>query len=647
MTWGTGGKMPKASRLGLALLVIFGLAPAPAIAQGPQVEFVGKDELSVSSGTATVSVDNLSDKSRRVSVELVWTDLRDSDGEPVDAEEAFVYTRFVRLGPGGRGRVTIARVSETELAQAEFNGKLRLRTRSGVQDVVPVNLTVSEPPTGTTAVKALVSQWDIVDEKPGPWRWSFPDDPSGGSLPLAPDSGVPKGPVGTAWLDGPGSETLAVTGTVKSGDDGKVLAFTLGDGDAGHGTYTGTFDTQPGKEGGDVKLTVVRRDGPILPAIVLLLSLFVAWVLQKWFPGGQTLARLHEKALTAETALRTESTSGDLELTGVDDAVAAAGARRSELARRPVPVTDAELQAAEADVKKLQTAASLWDALPGAVAALETALNKAQQAIPQGPPRPITQTPAFIEEARGLTRGSVDVTELPGRLAAIKAATGTAALWGELHEQVLEYGNRLRRIRDVMNEIQGDPPWLVQDRALLARGIRLYNLVRWDIWHATDGTDLEKRGVHEDLRAAEEVLGMLSGYLERRAAPSMNFLFGNVTDAMPGGVGGTVSGAGLSPFALTPALERILSGSGDLGVRALAFASSLLDRAATWVFVLAAVALSIWGALTTLYFDKPFGTPRDYAGLVVWALGTTAAIDALNGVLKRLRPPAPTAPAKG
>ncbi|HEV2757648.1 MAG TPA: hypothetical protein VG318_17955 [Actinomycetota bacterium] len=625
--------MPKASGLGLALLAVFVLAPAPALAQEPQVEFVGDDELSVSSGTATALVDNLTDKSLRVSVELVWTDLLDPDREPVNPEKAFLYTRFVRVRPGARGHVTIMRVTETQLAQAEFNGKLRLRTRSGVQDVLPVSLTVGGPPAVTPPVNVLVSQWDLVDERPGPWS-DFPDDPSGGPLPLGSDSGAPEGTVGTTWLDGPGAETLKVTGSVVSDDDGKALALSLEGDDAGHGIYTGTFDTKPGAEGGDMKLTVVRRDGPMLPTLVLLLSLLIAWGLQKWFPGGKTLKSLHTRARAAETALRTHPTNGNLTLTGVDEAVAAAGARRRALARRPVPVTVAELEAAEADVEELETAVSLWGALPGAVTALEAALTKAEEAIPQGPPNPITQAPAFIDEARGLTAGSVDITELPARLAAVRAATGSAAGWGELYNQLLEYGERLEKIQNKMKRVPDDSPWLPQDRALLARGIRLFNLVRWDMWHAADRADLEKRGVHKDLRDAEEVLGMLSGYLEPVPATMFNLL---PADA--------ISGKGLSPMALTPLLERIVSGSGDLGGRALAFASSFLDRAATWVFVLAAVAVSIWGALTTLYFDKPFGTLRDYVGLVVWALGTTAAIDVINGVLKRLHPPEPDAAA--
>lgn len=640
--------MPKTSGLGLALLVALVLTPAPALAQGPQVKFVEDDELSVSSGTATAKIDNLTEKPRRVSVELVWTDLRDPDGEAVDPEEAFLYTRFVRVGPGARGHLTIARVVGTKLAQAEFNGKLRLRTRSGVQDVLPVSLTVSEPPAVAPLVNVLVSQWDLVDERPGPWS-HFPDDPSGGQLPLGPDSGAPEGTIGTTWLDGPGAETLKVTGRVVSDDDGKALALSLeGDG-AGHGTYTGTFDTKPGAEGGDVELTVVRRDGPLLPTSVLLFSLFVAWVLQKWFPGGNTLKDLHSRASAASSALRAQPTNVNLTLAGVDEAVAAAGARRSALARQPVPVTGAELEVAEADVKELETAVALWGALAEAVTALQAALTKAEEAIPQGPPKPITQAPAFINEARGLTTGSVHITELPARLAAVRTAARTAAGWGELYKQVLEYGERLQKIHEAMNALSDDSPGLARDRALLARGIRLFNLVRWDMWHAVNGADLEERGAHKDLRDAEEVLGMLSGYLETPPVRVLNLPPG-AADAMYADVmhAGATLRAGLSPLALTPLLERILSGPGDLGERALAFASSLLDRAATWVFVLAAVAVSIWGALTTLYFDKPFGTPRDYVGLVVWGLGTTAAIDAINGVLKRLHPPKPDgAAAKG
>lgn len=92
------------------------------------------------------------------------------------------------------------------------------------------------------------------------------------------------------------------------------------------------------------------------------------------------------------------------------------------------------------------------------------------------------------------------------------------------------------------------------------------------------------------------------------------------------------------PF-LSSIRERVRELTGR-AVRAIASTqvARVRDRALSGVVLLIAIAASVWGALVTLYFDKPFGTWRDYAGLAAWALGTTTALGLVNEVLAKLSP---------
>lgn len=51
-------------------------------------------------------------------------------------------------------------------------------------------------------------------------------------------------------------------------------------------------------------------------------------------------------------------------------------------------------------------------------------------------------------------------------------------------------------------------------------------------------------------------------------------------------------------------------------------------------------AVAIYSGLSTLYFDKPFGTLRDYLDMAVWGFSTKALLDMVTGAVNRFWPTA-------
>ncbi|MFN2587037.1 MAG: hypothetical protein ABR613_02805 [Actinomycetota bacterium] len=577
------------------------------------MEFSSTEKVTLSSGPTSVEVENQGDKRRKVRVDLVWTDLT-AGGRRVDAEEVFVYSRRVPLAGGDTGQVTIARAPGVAVDEGTYSGVLRLHTRQGVQDRLRLELVVAGTAAPDVAATAEVAEWYEIQVR------TWPREDFGGAepIPLASEPAPTEGASFTAWLMGPGDDRIEVSGSVKKEGDDFVLDLTLPN-DSSVGIYSGALDRRPGEAGGEVELTVERRDGPALPVIVLLASLAVAWIGQRLFPAGRTLMGLHKKERAALAKLPDGDTKGGLTLSGASAAAGAAGERRSKLWKRAVPATASELATAAAEVVALEAAAEVWTTkIESSAEALEDALNKVP--VVEAPPAALRKAPRFVQEARGLVTGSLSVKEVAARKSAIDEATELAGAWGELYAQVLRYGDALDSIS--ASDLEGE------DARLLRRGRRLFNLIRWDLWHASGPGDLERRGVEKDLERLDEILGMLSGGTTSKGITQETLRTLGLLKA---------SGSG-SEVTLLSRLPKFVPGV--LGIE-WPLTAAVGTSIAGALLLLGTVALSIWGALTTLYFDNPFGTLRDYVSLVVWGLGAGAVLDLFNGALARLQPPEP------
>jgi hypothetical protein len=83
-----------------------------------------------------------------------------------------------------------------------------------------------------------------------------------------------------------------------------------------------------------------------------------------------------------------------------------------------------------------------------------------------------------------------------------------------------------------------------------------------------------------------------------------------------------------APSALRRALEQ----------PATAAARVARQRLARNVIVLAVLgAATLWTGLTLLYFDKPFGTGRDYVNALLWGFGAQVALEGIAAAIDRTR----------
>lgn len=615
------------TRIAMLALVLAGVmgAQVQATAQAPRVHFV-EDEAEFVDGLATVHVSNPTPDPVTVGFRLIWTDLTSPDGRPVDASTAFTLTSTTVVPPGDRRSVFVFRVDDVALAEDggdPFNGTLRLESNNA-SDSVELSLTPTSEDSPATPVSA-VDEWDVVQERPWPWgdyTTVGEDVPLEGKAEAATD-------VIEMYLTGPGPSTLFATGDIVVKNDVQVLSLSFDEGSDGSptGDYEGTFDLQPEVEDeGDVEVTLKRRDRVLAPTLLLVLGLFIAWWGQRWLsPSGRTLSHLHTKSREAADKLRQNSKIRELRLEGLDAFLDKIGSARKRLWRRPAPVAadNAEIRTEISNVDLLTQASEVWsDSQIGAsIDSLKSSLDGLQ--VPTTLPGALVDAPAFIAEARDLLSGEVPVEEVVERKAKMDAAAEAATVWPELFDLIGRYSERLAEL-DLQRERMP-----TADKRLLERGHRLASGIRWDLWHAKDGTDLKARTASEELLEAEEIVGQLSYYLppseetlppedalHLTAAPSLRPLV-DFADRLP-------SFAEIATWLRSPAAEKVR------------------DRALDSAFVLLAFAVSVWAGLVALYFDKTFGTWRDYLGLLAWAVGTAAVLDVINGVLSKLGPPETT-----
>lgn len=615
------------SRIIMLLLVIGGVmgADARATAQAPGVHFV-EDEAEFVDGVATVHVSNPTPDPVTVGFRLIWTDLISLNGRPVGAGTAFALTPETVVPPGGRRSVFVFRVAEVALAEdgeEPFSGTLRLQSEDA-SDSVGLTLTRTSEDPPVTPVSA-VDEWDLVQERAWPWGGYSTvgeDVPLEGETEAATD-------VVEMYLSGPGPSTLHATGDVVVKNDVPVLSLSFEEGLEGSptGDYEGTFDLQPDVEdAGDVKVTLERRDQVLVPTLVLVLGLLIAWWGQRWIsPSGRTLSHLHTKSREAADKLRQNAEIRELHLSGLDAFLDKIGGARKRLWRRPAPVgaDNVELQAEISNVDLLTDAAEVWsDSRIGAsINSLEASLEGVE--VPPTPTGALVEEPAFMAEARDLLSGAVPVEEIMERKTKIDAAAEAATVWPELFNLVGRYSDRLAEL-DLQRERMPSA-----DMRLLERGHRLVSGIRWDLWHAKDGTDLKARTASEELVETEEIVGQLSYYLppvQEALLPenAMNLVASPPLGPLVDFAGRLPSFAEIAVWLKSPFAERVR------------------DRALDSFFVLLAFAVSVWTGLVSLYFDRTFGTFRDYLGLLAWAVGTAAVLDVVNAVLSKLGPPETT-----
>jgi hypothetical protein len=260
-------------------------------------------------------------------------------------------------------------------------------------------------------------------------------------------------------------------------------------------------------------------------------------------------------------------------------------------------------------------------------------LSDALDGVVTGSPPPYVgvEEPVFIGKARGLLTGEVAAKDLVKRAADVATATTLAKTWTGLRQHADRYADLLLELEALR------PSMTTADLRLLDKAKQVVSEGRWDLWSATDAADLLHRTTAAELDEADAAVGSLVFLLPDPVVVTGVIPVEDLNLAFNPGDGAPAAAS------VVAALGSLTSHIGDAiqSIAESATVRDVIDRTLSAFTVTLAFALSIWAALLTLYFDKPFGTWRDYLTLLVWAVATAGAVDGINTALNKLGPPKP------
>lgn len=641
----------------IGLLVVAAVVGGSASSPGQEGPLTFEDANTKAVNLSGTDVVRVSIRNRSNEPQEVTANLRLVDNFNVSASGAFtILPPSGPIPPSQLGIVTIVRRTETVLpADRTYTGELTVQATGGQAIVMPVQFSPAAPPKAATLQPAVAS-WAVIADRWWPWDKHTPHNtrlplkplPAGSTAPTL-NSGEPL----AVLTDGQGHR-VTVFGELQplqGSDHHAAPVIKLSFVGLGHpGKYEGEADLVPTDDKlGVVKLSLVQKDQWAFPALVIAAGLFLAWFAQRWAGSRRHLGDLRRRADSANRRLEEHSSFEGLTL---QDRARVYNSTVDSLKklRDGSPVTidteSEEFKEAVAAVEQLEKAAGVWipTSMGSALEVLKARLAEVNAEPGTRPPGSTAPKPLFLEKAAALYQGDVTVSEIPSRLADVNAAAEMATRWTNLQR-------RLDDLDRLLDQLEQRPP---QDRAgqrLLATARRLHSGVRWDLWHATDPSDLKRRAALAELDRLDDAIGQLSHRLDEPTRVEVCNQLWNITGTFltrtddllkvhSGLVGGIADD-------LRAILAKVVSTA-----RSPAVEERRVRLIGTGI-VLLAVAVAIWGALVTSYFDEPFGSWRDYLTLFFWGVGTAAALDAINSVVTKvsspLRKSAPktTAPATG
>ena len=423
-------------------------------------------------------------------------------------------------------------------------------------------------------------------------------------------------------------EGVCTTDGVVAGTTGLALAFP----GLQHATgdYTGKIDLAPSDEKtGEVELSVRRTDFVALPLFFLLLGIAGAVVLAWWSNRLNALSEREERmwqlfAQAQEAQQGFEAASAGKPWLGYS-LQPAFGQRLAEVQLTLRALTgrfgkldeqDPQLEEVEEALAELDKLVRAWRALGPRLAELATALDKVRDE-PSRPRDMATARPAFVKPAERLLLGiPLSFAELLGRVEQVEQTASVAEAWPGQNRKVVELRARARVAEAAMTDL---PP-AHTDWPVLQQATRTLNAAAKGLFDAKDANELAGRDMAACLEDARTLLDSLSvPKPERRPAP-----LGPEAEAPA-----ALEASGHSGLA-----EALSVGGPSPGTVADRIAARRRFRNLSALAVLAVV--TAFGGLTLLYFDRPFGTPRDYLAITLWGFGAQAALEALVAGLDRL-----------
>jgi hypothetical protein len=625
MAAGVGGRR-LAVRLGLSLCLLLVAASARAQAERTPFEFAEAEVLTFRPGEAN-EVRVLNNTARPLSLDVSMVDLVSADGRGLSS--------FVEVGPnplpvpaaGGATVVLSLKRGEALKPGAPLTAYLVI-SNSGSDNVKRRLVTVGTPAnpggsTDTAALKSLVGAlkvtryyWPLRGEREVILDQPLPLDTK--KEPAAVSQNFKDGTVARlATTDGE-TARLSYEGVdqgLAAGSTGIKLGFKS---DGAAGEYTGSPPGIKTGAGQPVTLTVVSKHH-LLCAVAVIVAGVLTFYLMQWY-----LNVLRKVSLLDEQEAELESAFGRAEK---HFKKTAAGRAYEEDSIR----TDfkAQLAALLKEIKRLRfdnfvrldesgapfksvitKLAGLSEVAQAWASFAESKLNPLDDALtaaapgfakkPPSLPSAVDKPTVALDAERLLAaRGEVNVAEFQRRAAASDELLPRLLSWPGLNE---EAAHVLGRFDDIISgQAFGQLDALLQQAAKEKREQAF--LIWRRLW--TRG-DFDAEQVKSSLLDLEDDLAVMAGLNRKAGAAAMA-----IAAAAP------AEAAAASPAERVAQIEHLRLGF-DL------------------FFFFLALAVSVYAGLVILYFDKPFGSVRDYVAAFLMSVGAKPALDLVVGALNKL-----------
>jgi hypothetical protein len=587
-----------------------------------------------------VEVVSADGKEHRLRVQLGDLGLRDADGKSLPAAQ------FIKVEPqtatltkeGVQLSVTVERI--TAVKPGVYSGSLILSEdtagSNGCSERISVRLTVpnATPLTDKLTLHAyrlfpLVSYWVC-------WECSLP-------LKSAPDAKTaalrPNVPLGGIQNKDGGAAAVFWTGGQPTSSDGFTGLPVSVQGLDKAGQYEGQIGLgAAGDKAGSVGLTLDASDIALWPLLVIAFSIWLGLLAQRYVNVVRIILRLREQEAALGLAFEDSQqrfTESVRATPSVSYSITAdLNAQRERLRQQitnlgsgaalTLDTTSAAYTAIIEALTNIKEAIAAWGGFGQDLSSLRAALGTADDAGVSPPGFNDTtnaRMPVLLMSLAKLLVGeSLTLVDFTQRRAQVREATAAARLWYSLRDRIEQQQRRFTSLFAHRPTMNAD-----QQVRLDAAGQRISELLL-GLWEVAAVTELNAFAASPDLGATEQDLRALASEINSTppAAPSAASM---VSLLMAHG------DIGLLPGAFTVEVAPPAAPADDTA-RERFFADALRRgdrRLALLAFFVAALT-----GLYNNYMGKPFGTLKDYVGLLILGLGTKVAIDAVSAAFGRL-----------
>jgi hypothetical protein len=651
----------------VAILVLGGVLAMPANAQEPAITFDGDGPLTVAPGAKASllllnnTVDNLS-----VTFQVIDETGANSTALTLDPAQAPLRAGGVVLVTATAGDP--APIKGFVIASATPRGAARATPRVARRAFsVQAHAPTLEP---------LVSKWNTTSYRGAVVVAGLRNE----IIPLKGATSCPADPkpveAGAVATAAGGAATVAATCTtrvVQAGTAGAKLSFTGLDSPAGD--YAGTIDLLPDDETkGVVDLTVRRTDFVIWPALVLAIGIALAIGVRAWVDRRNRLSqdqedtwRLLDKARDAERKFQLRAGNytwnaytymPDFEVK-IREIITQLEGLKHDLSK--LGEDDPKRQAALDPRKGLEAVVDAWPALAPDLDRLSELTRAAAEAATSGRGPQDPDRPTFLAWAEQLLRGRpLDTEDVLEQVSEIVSAASMAGAWPDYLKQVNELRKQAEDIREAMKGLPRDD----SDRATLEAAFRALSEARAELWNAKDADELSRYGTVENIDHArsllaglgdrraelEEAAAQKAGDLRDRSLPDVLKQLSQETTRLVHRELELELAKAEAPDQVIWTAEAPPAEARSASEQALEDPAAEAERIKRWrqfvnlIVVLVLGLAALWTGLTTLYFDKPFGTVRDYLNVLLWGFGVQVVLEGITAGVDRLRARTPAAP---